>query len=333
MSVQAKQEFSLCRKLYKDIINGYSYIPYHKIYVKHFKEIDIGEINESKQRIIEETKEKGLLGEKEKIEMLIESGHWSQDKENQIQSLEEQIANQKQAKTKLFVKSQLDAVQRQIDQKQEKLEELLQEKFSILGLTVESFSEKKSSEEVIRFALFKDKDFEIPLYTEEEYEELEQNELETLISIYSQVLGEFSEHRVKMVSAATFFMNTLMLCKNNPFTFFGKPACQLTNLQMEMFSHGLSYKNVLEKGNTPSPEISLNLEQMVEWYESAGNIQKLTEKAKDRDGSTVMGATKKELRIMNEGNEVVDLAKEAEKKGGTLDMQDFVRIHSQNKQV
>ena len=139
----------------------------------------------------------------------------------------------------------------------------------------------------------------------------------------------FSEKRMKMISAATFFMNALMLCKNNPFIFFGKPVCQLTNFQMEMFSYGLSFKNVLEKGNTPPVDASSDLEQMVEWYESSGNIQRLSEKAKDRDGSTVMGASKKELRMMtNEGDQVVDLAKEAEKKGGELDIHDFVRIHS-----
>jgi len=324
------QDFSICRKLYKDIINGYSYIPYHKFYIKHFKEIDIGEINESKQIIIEESKEKGLLPEKEKVEMLIESDHWTQEKEFEIQNLAEQIANHRQAKTKLFIKAQLNAVQHQIDQKEEKLNILANEKDSIIGLTVEKYAEKKSSEEIIRFALFKDKGFDEPLYSQEEYEELENKELEKLIFIYSSIMSDFSEKRMKMIAAATFFMNTLMLCKNNPFIFFGKPACQLTNLQMEMFSHGLSFKSVLEKGNSPSVEVSADLEQMVEWYESSGNIQKFSEKVKDRDGSTIMGASKKELRMMtNDGDNVIDLAKEAEKKGGELDIHDFVRIHSQ----
>jgi len=324
------QEFSICRKLYKDIINGYTYIPYHKTYIKHFKEIDIGEINESKQKIIEDSKAEGLLSEKEKIDILIESDHWSQEKEFEIQSLEEQISNHKQAKTKLFIKAQLNAVQHEIDKKQEKLNTLITEKSSIVGLTVEKHAEKKSSEEIIKFALFKDSNFDQSFHTVEEYEELEHKELEKLILIYSEVMYDFSEKRIKMISAATFFMNALMLCKNNPFIFFGKPVSQLTNFQMEMFSYGLSFKNVLEKGNTPPVDMASDLEQMVEWYESSGNIQRLSEKAKDRDGSTVMGASKKELRMMsNEGDQVVDLVKEAEKKGGELDIHDFVRIHSQ----
>ena len=67
---------------------------------------------------------------------------------------------------------------------------------------------------------------------------------------------------------------------------------------------------------------------MVEWYESAGNIQQVSEKAKERDGSTVMGASKEELRNITKGENAIDLLKEAEKKGGNLDLEDFIRIHS-----
>ena len=55
------ETFSDCRKIYKDIILGYSKDSSGNIYVKHFRETDIGEINEIKQHIISECKDKGLL--------------------------------------------------------------------------------------------------------------------------------------------------------------------------------------------------------------------------------------------------------------------------------
>ena len=97
---------------------------------------------------------------------------------------------------------------------------------------------------------------------------------------------------------------------------------------MEIFSQGLSYKSVLEKGNSPPVDANENLEKLVEWYESSGNMEKIKEKATERDGSTYMGATKEELRMLSKGDNIVDLEKEAEKKGGNLDMNDFIRIHS-----
>jgi hypothetical protein len=98
-----------------------------------------------------------------------------------------------------------------------------------------------------------------------------------------------------------------------------------------MFSNGISYKSVLEKNNTPPMEFHSDLEKMVQWYESAGHVERMSEKSKDKDGSTMMGASKKELTIMaGKDGQIIDLAKEAEKKGGNLDMKDFIRIHSKD---
>tara|TARA_Y100001963_G_scaffold131472_1_gene188960 strand:- start:3204 stop:4193 length:990 start_codon:yes stop_codon:yes gene_type:complete len=329
MNESSLETFSLCRKLYKDILLGYNYIPSHDFYIKHFQEIDIGYISELKQKISDECKAKGLLSEEEKVDLLIEGNLWTKEKNQEIQSLTEQIANHQQAKTKLFIKAQVNSVQRQIDTKTKKLNELLLERDDLTGLTLEKFSEKKSSEQVIRLALFKDKKLKKSLFSEEEYDELEPNELNNLIEIYSITISQFTEQRLKMISAASFFMNALMVCKNNPFTFFGLPVTKLTNFQMEIFSTGLSFKSILEKGNSPSVELHSDLEKMVEWYESSGHVEKMTERAKDKDGSTMMGATKEELRMMtHKDDKVIDLHKEAELKGGELNMKDFIRIHS-----
>ena len=134
--------FSNCRRLYKDILKGYSYVPYHKLYIKHFKETDIGEISELKESITLQAKEKGLLSEEDKIQLLIDGDLWTIEKQQEIQSLSEQISNHQQAKSKLFIKSQLAAVQRQIDSKSEKLSVLLQERGGLVGLTSEKFAEK-----------------------------------------------------------------------------------------------------------------------------------------------------------------------------------------------
>ena len=320
--------FSKCRRLYKDILNGYTYVPYHKLYVKHFKEVDVGEISQIKQYIIEESKSKGLKEEKEKVEFLIENELWELEKEQTIESLIEQINNHKQAKTKLFLKAQLNAVQKQIDTKSKQLKDLQTEKDSVLGLTLEKYSDRRSSEHIIRLALFKDKELQVPLFSESEYDDLDPSESEKYIAIYSGTMSEFTNNNLKMISAASFFMNPLMLSKSNPFIFFGKSLTQLTTFQTEIFSIGLSYKSVLEKGDSPSAEYHSDLEKMVEWYESAGNIQQVSEKAKERDGSTVMGASKEELRNITKGENAIDLLKEAEKKGGNLDLEDFIRIHS-----
>ena len=71
-----------------------------------------------------------------------------------------------------------------------------------------------------------------------------------------------------------------------------------------------------------------DIDGLVDWYESADNLGKTGEENSGKTGSTVMGATSKELDSMVGGGEnVLDLSKEAAKKGGTLDMEDFMELH------
>ena len=60
MKASASEVFSNCRKLYRDIILGYTCIPSHDLYIKHFTEIDVGEISEIKEltrQLIEKERE------------------------------------------------------------------------------------------------------------------------------------------------------------------------------------------------------------------------------------------------------------------------------------
>jgi len=72
------------------------------------------------------------------------------EKEQEIQSLGEQIANHQQAKTKLFIKSQLTAVQRQIDSKADKLQEILNADMKSLNRTITGFKQNIKQIEALK---------------------------------------------------------------------------------------------------------------------------------------------------------------------------------------
>ena len=91
----------------------------------------------------------------------------------------------------------------------------------------------------------------------------------------------------------------------------------------------MSYKHVIEDGKNPPANVTNNIDKLVDWYESSGGQSSSKTEDGQKDGATVMGATAHELDAMvGGGKNVVDLAKEAAKKGGTLDMEDFMEIHS-----
>ena len=78
-------EYRFLRKLYKDIILGYSYIPSQSIYIKHPYEIDLGLIEDLYIQHFNEAKIRGLADEKGKIEELCNADLWSEEKEKKIE--------------------------------------------------------------------------------------------------------------------------------------------------------------------------------------------------------------------------------------------------------
>ena len=81
------------------------------------------------------------------------------------------------------------------------------------------------------------------------------------------------------------------------------------------------YKSVLSKGASPSEEYYDDLDKLIDWYELNKNIGSASEvkhRAKEKDGATYVGASKDEIKTINnfnEKDEIIDLSKEAEKAG------------------
>ena len=74
------------RKLYRDVLRGYSEFKYSDeiIYVKHFSEAELGDIEAYDEQLYEDAKSQGVLTEEEKIKLLIRDKLWSEKKEKFI---------------------------------------------------------------------------------------------------------------------------------------------------------------------------------------------------------------------------------------------------------
>ena len=74
-------------------------------------------------------------------------------------------------------------------------------------------------------------------------------------------------------------------------------------------------------------------EKLVEWFESTKNAREVLDKSKgaEKEGSatSLVGATKQDLKRLglDNPNETINLAKKAAEKGGTLSMEDMMKIH------
>ena len=86
-----KNEQQKYRKLYRDVLRGFSEIEYGNktIYIKHFKESDLGDIEDFDEKTLQEAIDKGVPTEAEQLELLVRDGLWSNTKDQEIKALQE----------------------------------------------------------------------------------------------------------------------------------------------------------------------------------------------------------------------------------------------------
>lgn len=324
------------RYLYKDVINGYTYFKEKKLYVKHLKEKDLGEVSQRKHEIFEDAKNRGLNDEKEKIQILIDSEAWTEEKEKDVEKLEEEILHLEQSKKKLILGKQIKEFNKKIEKKTKLYDDLASERESEVGFTAEKYVDKRINEEIVNLTFFKNRGLTERFFSEEEFDELTEQELLFYVRLYTVIALQYSNETLKKISVCGFFLNCFLICENNPDLFFGKPVTELTNNQVDIFSYGRYFKGIMTECKPAPYEISDNPDKLIEYYEASRksrDAKQLKGGGKESEfmGSTVFGATKEELgAVIEEGEEstkFVDFKGQAESSGKDMDLKDFLKMH------
>jgi hypothetical protein len=329
-----ENEIQFVRKIYRDILNGYTYFNFKnkKIYFKHLKEIDFSKCNQIYIEHFKKSEAEGLLPIKNKLKILEENGDWSQLKDEKIKSLSDEINNLNQTKSKLIIKSQIEEFNKKIQILSKELKEIESEKKSLLGLTAEGFAERKSNEYILYLSLYSNEQLSEKVFkNEEDFEETDANDLADYFFIYRDLILELSERNLRKIAVSPFFLNYYFLCSSNPFFYYGKSIIELTRYQLDLFTLGKHYENILTKTGKNPPEYIKTLDELVDWYDNKGFFKNAQEKDKDQIGKTYIGATKEELKelISDSKDEVVDLVEEAKKFKGDLSFEDILKIHGE----
>ena len=325
------KEQNFVRKLYRDILNGYSvfYLKDKSFSFRHLSESEICGSNEIYIKEFDKAKSAGLLSSEQKIKLLCRDKVWSEELEIEIKNLYDQISTLQNTVKKLIIKSQINKINNDIKQKEDKLKSILKEKEDLLELTADNFAYRKSNEYIIYLSLYK-KDGKNQMFeSEEEFGELNEIDFLQYIETYKEFVNNFNIQNIKKIAVSPFFMNTFFLCEDDPFIFYGKPIVNLTQYQCDLFSLGRNYKYYLTKMGENPPTSIKNLDELVAWYESRQTINNLKDKDSNKMGQSYIGASKEELQLMtsNSKEQVVDLAEEAKKAGGNLSFDQILKIH------
>ena len=158
------------------------------------------------------------------------------------------------------------------------------------------------------------------------------DELEGVIKEYNKIFEEFQEIRIQEMILKDFYYVYFPFCDDSV-GFFGKPICELSHNQLKMIIYTRVFKNIFEQHENIPESIKSDPAALLDF----GNIdEKAREKiqkqnSKDSAASTIFGATKEDMEyagldvgIQEAGD---SLAAKAAEKGGTLNMEDIMKMH------
>lgn len=324
------------KSIFTEIVRGYTLLPslkYGRLYVKHVNNFDSADIDSERSLYESKARNMGVQTKEEFAKILEEQGSWTKENEKEISQNETLIKNLYKTKSKLFLKSQIDQVKQQIKTVEEKLLELEFTKKALFVNTVEGFADKKINQQYIRLSTYKDEFLEENKFTNEEFDEIENEDLLELIGAYNAVTAKFLGDNMKLAALSPIFLNFFYLCDDNAVNFYGKPIVELSFYQTELFSHGMRFKNILsDTKNKPPDNIAEDPEKLIEWAEANKNAeQHLDSEGEGKEGTatSLVGATKEDLEHLgiDTKNEGISLQKAAEKSGGSLNMEDLMKLH------
>lgn len=318
------------RKAFRDIVRGFSTTEHNGslIYIKHLTphdQVELEDITELYRKIGED---RGLPTEKEMLQILLEGGDWTADDEKEVERQERFINTMEESKRKLVLKSAQDQQNVIIERETLKLNKKLQERVDLLGTTCEKYAEQRTHDFYILRSFQKDKSGDIPLYTEEEYNELDQVYIVSLVSLYNDIFNSFTEESIQYLVLEEFYQPYLGF-SDDSMQFYGIPFCELTYNQIRMLVYTRIFKNIYENNQNIPEKIKKDPKALLD-YGSISDEEK--EKMKSRfdgaDGATLVGATPEDYEYLGitQPSQGVSLHEEAKKKGGSLTMKDMMKL-------
>ena len=290
------------RQAFIDVCNGYSCAEYNGVtlYIRHLSHKEHLHLDELYEKFINEACANGILKEKEKIDFLIKNNIWSEKKESDIISKRDYVNRLKESQKLIKLPSILKKQIEETEKQENELKLLEKEKNNLIGITAEGYADKVVNDYYIVRSFFKDENFKNPLFSKEEFDEIDDIFFNDLLNIYSKLLDSCSDLNLKKLAIQDFFTAYYNLSEDNASIFFGKPIINFTYNQVKLSNYARYFKGILQEidiKNLPA-NISKDPEQLVNYLNSSKNAKDLVNN-NDHSNVAIIGATKEDLKIID----------------------------------
>lgn len=315
------------KRIFNDILKGYSSINNSSLgnfYIKHLNNLDLSNIDNSHNVYLEEAKKEGVPTQEEKLAYLISNSLWDKKDEEKIKEFKNLAARYEENKSNEFLKSKRDIWDKQLKDLNKDLNELNFKRAQLIGDTAESFAYRKSNILHIKESFYKTPDLndKNKLFSDFEYEEMEEKEINNLFDIFVAYINDFNSENLKKISLSGFFRQMFNLT-DNIYEFYGKPIIYLSLYQIDLVGWGQYFKHVLSEMKSKIPNNIMNdPDKIIEYVELNKNYDKINE-GKQAESGAIPGASRTDLEILGMKPEASDRLNKKLKERGGLNMDDI----------
>ena len=318
------------KKIFRDICKGFSVIESSigKFFVKHVSYEDQTDLDDLRENYYNSAKERGLPTLDEAIKNLQEENSWTQQEESKLKNEENFLNNLINGKKKLYLKSQIDSHNKQIEKTQEEIYKLKNKRSSLIGNTCENHADQSVTEDFIKKTFCKDSSLKELAFCDSEFDDLDASVIGELVILYSSTITKISDDNIQKMVLCDFFSYYMSFCEE-PFHFYGKPVIELTHNQLKLVLYARYFKNILSNSEKIPEEYKKDPEKLIEFVTANENAKKYKE-TEDGQASSIVGATKEDYEYLNmtqnNNAKAVSIGEEAKKKGGNLSMKDLMKM-------
>jgi hypothetical protein len=320
------------KKAFRDIKRGFSEIKISEnlFYLKHLSVDDQVDIDSIHDKYFNQAKERGVPTNQETVDRLISEGEWTEKQERKIKEYEDFLNDLINQKKSLFLRSEIERLNRDIEDARKRLFESKNARASLFSKTAESYAEERVNDFYILKCLYKDKELKQNAYNEEEFDDIDYSTLYEIIAEYNQVYKNISDSSIQKIVLQDFYSLYMPFAENSQ-EFFGKPVCTLSYNQLKLLIYSRFFKNVFSQNDKMPPDIKGDPDKIMDYVNANENAKKAKENDSNSDfqAKSLVGATKEDLEYINvlkPGQKTFSLADEAKKNGGTLDMDQMMKM-------
>jgi hypothetical protein len=251
---------------------------------------------------------------------------WSDSDDLNIANLEFEITKLKESQKAAYLPSQKSNFNKTILEKNYELSKLLSAKKEISGNTAESYASTRTNEEFIRYILFKDETLKEHLFSQEEFDDLEDYNINYLVKIYSTSNARLSEDNIQHCVLRDFF-NMYLSQTEHLSAFYGKPIIQLSIFQLKLALYARVFFNIFQYNEDLPDNIKKDPSAILRFSESKKTGKQSSQRqSRDSESTVVFGATKEDLKQIDPNARTISLEDAVRQNGGSLNMEQMMKL-------